>query len=190
MVGDTVILKVVPQNSDGTAFVNTITLVQVSLSSGFNLWTTTVNPAAPLTFPQGITGSTNKPVMFTEVPSGGIEIVNLSGVWTAASDTEVFQGSAAISVSDGSVSLKEFQNPQSNKNIVTAGKRQIDISCFDLQGRRIFHVATESYSGSIQVKDFQHLWKNKIASGAFIVRMSIKEGQSKPFTSLNKIVLR
>ena len=190
MVGDTVILKVIPQAGSGVLFTNTVIPVNASLASGFTLYET--SDMQNVTFPQGITGSTHKPVMFTEVPSGGIEIVNLTGVWKAnATDTPlVFQGSVAISVLDGSVSSKAFQGPLSNKDMVTSGKKQIEISCFDLQGRRIFHVVTESYSGSIQVKDFQHLWKNKIASGAFIVRMSIKEGQSKQFTSLNKMILR
>ena len=181
-VGDTVILKVIPQTKAGVLFTNAIMSVNVSLASGYTLWNTAVNPIAPLTYPQGITSQTstgvNSPVMFSQAPLGGVEIVSVSGIWMAATDTEVFQGSAAIYVSAGTVSTKGFQGPTSNKNIVTPEKKQIEITCFDLQGRRIFHVVTESYTGSVQAKDFQHLWKNRISSGTFIVRMTIKDGES------------
>ncbi|MGB7568579.1 MAG: hypothetical protein WBM07_12015, partial [Chitinivibrionales bacterium] len=283
-VGDTVMLKVVPENGDGTAFANAITLAQAGLFSGFSLLSTAINPMVPLTYPQGITGSTNKPVMFTKVPAGGTEIVSVSGIW----DSSTFYGSAAINVLSSPPATVVFQDPPSktfndavpptlnqgqsyagdlfvydkysnkvtapasvmlssltpsmanfvggnpdltintdssgtghfsiattnaatenslvsfkallatanafdtaymivgkiitgtknNPNCVSLRKRHIEITCFDLQGRRIFHVVTESYTGSVQAKDFQHLWKNRMSSGTFIVRMTIKDGGS------------
>jgi hypothetical protein len=303
-VGDTAILRITPLNVDGSVFTNRVDSVSIRLQSGFKLRVPPYTASdTAIIFPNGITGSTNKMVMFTGIPNGGLEYVYVNGVWTSSTDStqrNAFPGASnAIQILGGTAVSVAFQNPPSktlavsppptlglgqsysgslfvydkygnkagapasvtlssltpsianfvggnpdltintdstgsghfsiattnaaienslvslkavlstvnaldtaymivgkttgaknNPNFVSPGKRHINITCFDLQGRLIFHVATESYSGSIQVKDFQHLWKNKIASGAFIVRMSIKEGQSKPLTTLNKMILR
>ena len=111
--GDTVILKVIPQTKAGGLFTNTINPVSVSLGSGYSLWNTMVNPIKPLAYPTGITAQTstgvNNPVMFTKVPTGGIEVVSLSGIWMAATDTEVFQGSTTIRVLPGPAATVLFQ---------------------------------------------------------------------------------
>jgi hypothetical protein len=111
-VGDTVLLNVIPQKKDGTAFANNIKPVQASLASGFTLYETSDGKA--LTYPQGITGQTRVPVVFTKVPQGGIEIVSLTGIWGGPNDTEVFQGSAAIRVLPGPPAAVVFQDPPSN----------------------------------------------------------------------------
>ncbi len=77
-----------------------------------------------------------------------------------------------------------------NPKFISPEKKQITITCYDLLGRIVFHGITESYSKSIRVRDFQHVWKNRIASGAFIVKLSIKEGTSKALTSIYRMMLR
>ena len=115
--GDTVILKVIPQTKAGGLFTNQINPVSVSLASGYTLGNTMLNPIKALAYPQGITAQTstgvNNPVMFTKVPTGGIEIVSLSGIWMAATDTEVFQGSTSIRVLPGPPATVLFQDPPS-----------------------------------------------------------------------------
>ena len=111
-VGDTVLLNVIPQKKDGTAFANNIRPVQASLASGFTIYETSDGKA--LTYPLGITGQTRVPVVFTKVPQGGIEIVSLSGIWGGPNDTEVFQGSATIRLLPGPPAAVVFQNPPSN----------------------------------------------------------------------------
>jgi hypothetical protein len=297
-VGDTVILKVVPENSDGSAFTNALSQAQECLYSGFTLWSTASNPMAQLTFPQGITGATTKPVEFTKVPSGGIEIVSMAGICRTSTDTAVFQGSAVAHVIGGAPATVFFQDPPSktynnnvppslnqgrsysgnlfvfdkygnkagisasvtlscltpsianfvggnpdltintdstgtgyfaiattsaalqgnlvslrafiptvnaidtaymivgnlvtgaknNPNFILPGKRHIDITGFNFLGRIVFHTVTDSYAGSLQAKDFQNLLKNRISSGALIVRLSVNDGGSNPFTSFYKII--
>ena len=77
---------------------------------------------------------------------------------------------------------------KNNSNFILPGKRRMDITCFNLLGRIIFHAVTESYAGPIQVKDFQNLLKSRISSGAFIVRLSVNNDGSKPFTSFCKMI--
>jgi hypothetical protein len=184
-VGDTVILKVVPQNNDGTAFTNALSQAQAGLYSGFTLWSTASNPMAQLTFPQGITGATTKLVVFTKVPSGGIEIVSIAGICRTSTDTAIFQGSAVVHVIGGAPVTGAKNNP----NVTLQRKRHIDVTCFNLLGRVVFHMVTESYAGSIQAKDFQNLVKNRISSGALIVRLSVNDGGPKPAVFLNKIIV-
>ena len=116
MVGDTVTLKVVPENSDGSAFTNALSQAQAGLYSGFTLWSTASNPMAQLAFPQGITGATTKSVVFTKVPNGGIEIVGMAGICRTTADTAVFQGSAVVHVIGGAPATVFFQG-SSVKNL-------------------------------------------------------------------------
>jgi hypothetical protein len=193
IAGDSVILRLTPQKADGTLFTNRVEGVSNWTQSGAKLIVPPFGPAdTAISYPNGVTGPTNREVMFTKVPNGGLEYVYASGVWTSTTDTtqkKAFIGvSEAIRILAGTAAVA-FQNPQINRN-GKPGKKLIEISCFDLQGRRIFHGVTETFSGLIQAKDFQHLWKNRIASGAFIVRMSIQEDNSKACTSLNMMATR
>jgi hypothetical protein len=178
-----VILRITSQSTAGVAFTNPINQVSVNLQSGYNLLVPG-NPPVALSFPAGITGATNKIVMFTKAPAGGIEYIMVSGKWVNGTQTLPFFGAS------NGIRILDNTGLKYNPNFALPVKKQIEITSFNILGRVVFHTIAESYSLSIQVKDFQHFWKNKIASGAFIVRMSIKEGNSKPFTSLNKMMLR
>jgi hypothetical protein len=115
-VGDTVILTVIPQTKTGALFTNTIKPVDVSLGSGYTLWNAGVNPMTKLAYDsiKALSSSgVNRMVMFTKVPTGGNEIVSLSGVWKAPTDTQACQGSTSIRIVPGSPATVVFQDPPS-----------------------------------------------------------------------------
>ena len=116
--GDSVVLSITPQKADNTLFTNTVNPAAVRLQSGFTLWSG--NPPAAVTYPAGITGPTNKIVMFTKVPPGGLEYVLASGKWsntavTPAQELPFLGSSNGIRVLAGPPATVVFQDPPSIK---------------------------------------------------------------------------
>jgi len=156
-VGDTVVLKIIPQKKDGSSFTNTINPVDVSLASPYTLWNTSLNPMAKLTYPTGITGATNRTVMFTKVPDGGIEVISATGVWKASTaDTSklVFQGSANVVLLAGPPAKVIFQDPLS--------------TTFKLSPPTLN--PGQPYSGYLYVYD---KWDNKVSKPASVTLTSL-----------------
>ena len=112
--GDSVILRLIPQTAAGVAFNNPINQVSISLESSYNLLVPG-NPPTPVAYPTGITGPTNKIVMFTKVPqNSGIEYVMASGKWVNGTQTLPFLGvSNGIRVLSGPPATVVFQDPPS-----------------------------------------------------------------------------
>ncbi len=113
--GQTVGLRITPENLDGSSFNNAITSVSVALNSGANLYTPPVPPFNIFSLPS-ISGPTTKTVVFTKVPQGGIEYVTASGTWVDPSNSNktVFYGvSTGITILPGPADSVIFQNPPS-----------------------------------------------------------------------------
>ncbi|MBN1130305.1 MAG: hypothetical protein JXA71_15035 [Chitinispirillaceae bacterium] len=117
--GDTVALRVRAYSADGTIFSNPISNVDIILQSGFQLLTTTTDPATPLVviaLTGAASGYRNNNVMFTRVPVGDIEIVSARGSWTDGTNTLPFGcRPAIIKILPGPPDSVVFQNPPSVK---------------------------------------------------------------------------
>jgi hypothetical protein len=114
-VGDTVTLRLTPQKIGGAAFTNQINAVQVTLISGFVLLDAGKNPLVELEYPSGVTGQTDRPVVFTKIPDGNIENITAAGKYKNPSTGSVlpFIGGTSIKVLSGPPELVLFQNPPS-----------------------------------------------------------------------------
>ena len=151
--GDSVVLRITPQTAGGAAFNNTINPAAASLQSGYALLT----PAnVPVSYtPNGITGPTNRIVMFTKVPNGGMEYVMASGKWVNGAQTLPFLGASnGIRVLAGPPATVVFQDPPSKTFGISPPKL--------LQGAQ--------YSGTLFVYD---KYLNKAGSPGSVVLSTI-----------------
>lgn len=122
-VGQQANLKITPQGVNGTPFANKISPVSVSLNSGADILTS-ISPMTPLTFPDGITGTVAKPIIFTKVPVGGLEFVTAAGVYTQGTNSQAFFGvSSGIKILTGDPAKIVFLDPPSKS---TGVKTTID----------------------------------------------------------------
>ncbi len=111
-VGETVRLRITPQKLDGTPFNNAISPVEIGLNSGVDLFTPATPPAKFAL--DKVEGITTAPVMFSKVPSGGIEYVTVSGIWKNGTNTLAFYGvSDGIKILPGDPDKVVFQDPPS-----------------------------------------------------------------------------
>jgi hypothetical protein len=137
-VGDTVRLRLTPQKNDGTVFTNTVNFVAVSLVSGFRLLDASKNPPDQLNLLTGVTGATERLVIFTKVPEGGIEFVDASGSYRNSSYSILpFIGGTAIKVLPDPTKIA----PDKQSRLVKSDRalrNEVTATSFDLQGRRIF----------------------------------------------------
>ncbi len=115
-VADTVTLRITPQKIGGTAFTNQVNPVQVTLISGFELLDASKNPAVELEYPSGVTGPTERQVIFTKIPEGNIENIAVAGKYTNPSTKSAlpFIGGTSIKVLSGPPEIVQFVNPPSN----------------------------------------------------------------------------
>ena len=116
--GDTVVLRIRAYKADNTQFTNDVKPTEVRLQSGFTLFSTDVDPAVALTLPNGVPGTSigsRSNVMFTRVPTGGIETIIASGQWVNGTNTLAFLGSCNIKILPGNPETVVFQDPPSVK---------------------------------------------------------------------------
>lgn len=149
--GESVKLKIDAVKADGTLFTNEIKPVDVSLNSGATL----KDPNGARVTVSSIVMSATKVVVFTVVPSGGVEYVMVSGMWSEAGNSVAFYGaSAGIRVLPGPPASMQFQDPPSN-SITTGNPPVLDPGV--------------NYRGSLQVFD---RWGNKVDTAVSVALSS------------------
>lgn len=117
-VGEAVKLRISPLNLDGTTYAGAISQTEVFLGSGADLLTT-ATPPVKFVLPS-ITGVTEKDVMFTKIPQGGLEYVNATGIAKNGAQTFVFfGGSDPVRILPAAPEKVIFQDPPSK--ILTPG---------------------------------------------------------------------
>jgi hypothetical protein len=112
-VADTVTLRITPQKIGGTAFTNTVAPASVQLLSGFILLD--ASTGKELEYPSGITGATEKQVIFTKIPDGNMENISATGSYLNPSTKSKlpFIGGTTIKILSGPPEKIVFINPPS-----------------------------------------------------------------------------
>ncbi len=139
--GQNVQLWITPKRLDGKPFDAPIDSVSISLSSNFDLLTPSGEVFNKIT--QSFQGTSKSAVMFTKVPPGGFEGVEVSGQFTNPNDLDISFGirgsSEDIRVLPGPPEKIAFQKPPSNGVLVveTGTTQSVEVQALDKYENKI-----------------------------------------------------
>jgi hypothetical protein len=176
-VGDTVQLRLLPFNIDGTPFWSPLQKVSVALSSGFNLLVPG-DQVVPLSYPNGLAGGPDtKLVCFTGIPVNGIEYISAGAEWKNPSGTPMpFIGGTSIKVRSRQIAdIPKYTSTPIISNLLT---NEMIITIFDLQGRKVF--SRKLLTNSTSIPDPLDLWRmvQGIAAKIYLIDISSKNLKS------------
>jgi hypothetical protein len=190
-VGDTALLKISPQKLNGDALSDTINFVRVALQSGYKLLSPG-NPPQSVEYPDGVTGPTDKLVIFTKIPENGYECISVAGCWRNPGTGPLLSifGGAAIKVLPAGTAINSEKTLLSSRNIDVL-PHEVTIKCFDLQGRRIYQKTFLSDMGLSLVFNSIQKIRPGTASKVYLMDISVKDRVSlKQARSVRKIIPR
>ncbi|MBN1578948.1 MAG: right-handed parallel beta-helix repeat-containing protein [Chitinispirillaceae bacterium] len=119
-------------------FTNKIDPTDVKLQSRFPLLSPEGNPVT--SFPEGITGSTDIPIIFTRLPLGGVEYVLVAGRWIDAGKVIAFLASSqGVRVLAGKADSISFQRPASGMREIINHRETfaVKVQAYDMYGNRV-----------------------------------------------------
>jgi hypothetical protein len=145
--------------------------------SGFGLMAPG-DPQKPLVYHDGIPGGPdNKLIVFTKAPEGGVEYVSVTGVGRnpTTKATFPFIGGTSVKLLSFPTSVEKSRGAAGCRALFP---RDVMVTCYDLQGRRVFQKTfREGIGTSMPVSFFMRKTPGP-ASKVYLVDISVKEGLS------------